>query len=102
MALRLIIPANYEIVEGRHFFTAAGQLGQGLCVAHSELKAALDDVGRQLEVILSQNHGLEVSNAGPEPRAFEQLRHLPSAEAGSQGRTIRIEWGCSILEQPTR
>jgi hypothetical protein len=102
VALRLIIPVDYEIVEGRHFFTAARQLGQGLCVAHSELKTAFDEVGRQLEVILSQNDGLEVSGAVPEPRALEQLRHLPSAEAGSQGRTIQIEWACSILEPPTR
>jgi hypothetical protein len=102
VALRLIIRVDYEIVEGRHFFTAARQLGQGLCVAHSELKTAFDEVGRQLEVILSQNHGLEVSNAVPEPRAFEQLRHLPSAGAGSQGKTIQMGWACSILEQPTR
>jgi Ethanolamine utilization protein EutJ (predicted chaperonin) len=102
VALRLIIPVDYEIVEGRHFFTAARQLGRGLCVAHSELKTAFDEVGRQLEVILSQNHGLEVSNAVPEPRAFDQLRNLPNAEAGSQGKTIQIEWACSILEQPTR
>ena len=101
MALRLIIPVDYEIVEGRHFFTAARKLGQGLCVAHSELKTAFDEVGRQLEVILSQNHGLEVSNAVAELRAFEQLPHLPGAEAGSQGKTIQIEWACSILEQPT-
>jgi hypothetical protein len=99
VALRLIIPVDYEIVEGRHFFTAAGQLGQGLCVAHSELKTAFDEVGRQLGVILSQNHGLAVSSAVPEPCAFEQLRHLPGAVAGSQGK---IEWACSILEQPTR
>ena len=98
MALRLIVPVDYEIVEGRHFFTAARQLGQGLCVAHSELKTAFDEVGRQLEVILSQNHGLEVSNAVPEPRAFDRLRNLPNAEAGSQGKTIQIEWDCSILE----
>jgi hypothetical protein len=100
VALRLIIPVDYEFVEGRHFFTAARQLGQGLCVAHSELKTAFDDVGTQLEVILSQNHGLKVSNAVPEPCAFEQLRHLPGAEAGSEGKTIRFEWACSILEQP--
>jgi hypothetical protein len=98
VALRLIIPVDYEIVEGRHFFTAARQLGQGLCVAHSELKTAFDEVGRQFEVILSQNHGLEVSNAVPEPRAFEQLRNLPTAEAGSEGKIIQIEWACSILQ----
>ena len=101
MALRLIIPVDYEIVESRHFFTAAGQLGQGLCVAHSELETAFDEVGRQLQVILAQNHGFEAT-AVPEPRAFEQLRHLQGAEAGSQGKTIQIEWACSILEQPTR
>jgi hypothetical protein len=98
VALRLIIPVDYEIVEGRHFFTAARQLGQGLCVAHRELKTAFEEVGRQLEVILFQNHGLEVSSAVPEPRAFDQLRHLPSAEARSQRKTIQIEWACSILE----
>jgi hypothetical protein len=98
VALRLIIPVDYEIVEGRHFFTAARQLGQGLCVAHSELKTAFEEVGRQLEVILSQNHGIEVSSAVPEPCAFEQIRHLPGAEAGSQRKTIQIEWACSILE----
>jgi hypothetical protein len=102
VALRLIIPVDYEVVEARHFFTAARQLGQGLCVAHSKLKTAFDEVGRQLKVILSQNHGLEVKNAVPGPRAFEQLRHLPSAEAGSQGKTFQIEWSCSIVEQPTR
>jgi hypothetical protein len=102
VALRLIIPVDYEIVDGRHFFTAARQLGQGLCVAHSELKTAFDEVGRQLEVILSQNHGLEVSSAAPEPRAFEQLRHIANAEGGSQAKTIRIEWACRILEQPGR
>ena len=102
MALQLIIPVDYEIVGGRHFFTAARQLGRGLCVAHSELKTAFDEVGRQLEIILSQNHGIEISSPVPEPRAFEQLRHLSSAEGGSQGKTIQIEWACSILEQPTR
>ena len=102
MALRLIIPVDYEIVEGRHFFTAARQLGQGLCVAHSELKTAFDEVGTQLAVILSQNHGLEVSDAVPEPLTIEHLRDFPSAEAGSRQKTIQIEWACGILEQSIR
>lgn len=101
MALRLIIPVDYEFVEGRHFFTAAGQLGQGLCVAHSDLKTAFDEVGRQLKVILSQNHGFQTSDPAAEPCAFEQLRHLPGAEAGPQGKTIRILWAFGILEQST-
>jgi len=98
VALRLIIPVDYEFVGGRHFFTAARQLGQGLCVAHSELKTAFDEVGRQLKIILSQNHGFETSDPAAEPRAFEELRQLPGAEAGSQG-TIQIEWAFSVLEQ---
>jgi hypothetical protein len=101
VALRLIIPVAHEFVEGRHFFTAAGQLGQGLCVAHSGLKTAVDEVGRQLKLILSQNHALEVTDAVADPRVLEQLLHPPSADAGSERKTIQIEWACRILEQPS-
>jgi hypothetical protein len=101
VTLRLIIPVDHEFVEGRHFFTAARQLGQGLCVAHSGLKAAVDEVGRQLKLILAQNHGLEVSDAVADPRLLEELLLPPSADAGSEGKTRQIEWACSILEQPT-
>jgi hypothetical protein len=101
VALRLIIPVDHEFVEGRHFFTAAVPLGQGLCVAHSGLQTAVDEVGRQLKLILSQNHALEVSDAVTDPRVLKQLLHSPSAEAGSQGKMSQIEWVCSILEQPT-
>ena len=100
MARPLIIPVDYEFVAGRHFFTAATTLGQGLCVAHSELKTAFDEVGRQLNVILSENDALKLSDDVAEPGAFEQLRHLLSAEPGSEGKRIQIDWACRILEQP--
>jgi hypothetical protein len=100
VAAKLFIPVDYEFVAGRHFFTAATPLGQGLCVAHSELKTAFDEVGRQLSVILSQNHALKLSDDLVEPGAFEKLRHLLSAEPGSEGKRIQIDWACRILEQP--
>jgi len=100
VARRLIIPVDYEFVAGRHFFTAATPLGQGLCVAHTELKTAFDEVRRQLNVILSENHALKLSDEVAEPGAFEQLQHLLSAEPGSKGKGIQIDWACRILEQP--
>jgi hypothetical protein len=101
VALRLIVPVDYEFVEGKHFFTAARWLGQGICVAHSELETAFDEVGRQLKVVLFQNHGFKVADAVAERRAFEQLQHLPRAGAGTAGKTSEIQWACSIVEQPT-
>jgi hypothetical protein len=100
VAPRLIIPIDYEFVAGRHFFTAATMLGQGLCVAHSELKTAFDEVGRQLYVILSENHALKLGDDVAEPGAFEQLRRLLSDQPGSEGKRVQIGWPCRILEQP--
>ena len=101
MARRPIIPVDYEFVEGRHFFTAATQLGQGLCVAHSELRTAFDEVGRQLNVILSENHGFTLGDDVEELGAFEQFQDVLSANSGgSEQKTIQIDWTCRILEKP--
>lgn len=50
------IPVAYRMVSGKHFFTAAGAVGQGLCVAHCDLEAAYSEVGQQLNVIMAVNH----------------------------------------------
>ena len=73
-----MIPVDYEFVAGKHFFTAATSLGQGLCVAHSDLRTAHDEVGRQLEVILSENHQLSVT-ADARPTAFEEFQEYLNA-----------------------
>jgi hypothetical protein len=69
-----MIPVNYELVAGKHFFTAATGLGQGRCVAHRDLKTAHDEVGRQLKIIPSENHHLEVRDPVYAPAAFEEFR----------------------------
>jgi hypothetical protein len=102
VARRPIIPVDYKFVAGRHFFTAATQFGQGLCVAHSNLKTAFDEVGRQLNVILSENHAFKLSDDVDEPGAFEQFQDVLNANSGGpEQKTIQIEWTCRILKQPT-
>jgi hypothetical protein len=101
VARRLIIPVDYEFVAGRHFFSAATPLGQGLCVAHSQLKTAFDEIGRQLNVVLSENHALKLDDDVAEPGAFEQLRDVLSTNSGSEGKRIQIDWACRVFKQPT-
>jgi hypothetical protein len=86
----LKIPVHYEFVAGKHFFTAATSFGRGLCVAHSDLRTAHDEVGRQLKVILSENHQLSVT-AGAGPAAFEDFQHIQNAVA-AQPACVRAQF----------
>jgi hypothetical protein len=88
----LKIPVHYEFVAGKHFFTAATSFGQGLCVAHSDLRTAHDEVGRQLKVILSENHQLSVT-ADAGPAAVEEFRHIQNAlEVQSACVAAQFDW----------
>lgn len=46
------IPVIYELVDDAHFFTASSL---GLCVAHTDLKTAFDEVGTLLDKLLKLN-----------------------------------------------
>ena len=72
-----MITVNYEFVAGKHFFTSATNFGRGLCVAHSDLKTAHDEVGRQLKIILLENHQVRVDDAFP--AAFEVFQEFLNA-----------------------
>ena len=68
-----IIPLDYEFVAGRHFFTAVTAFGQGLCVAHSDLKTAFGEVGKQLKIILSENHSYQLRDDVEDLAGFEEF-----------------------------
>lgn len=87
MAGQLIIPVDYEFISGKHFFTAATGLGRGLCVAHGDLKTAYDEVGRQLKVILIENHDFEVAHNISPVVPYKQLLHRLSSTGGHERRT---------------
>jgi len=91
MTVEPMVPVNYEFVGGKHFFTAATSFGQGLCVAHSDLRTAHDEVGRQLKVILSENHQLSVT-ADAHPAAFEKFQEYLNAIAAEPAcRRAQVE-----------
>ena len=92
----LKIPVHYEFVAGKHFFTAATSFGRGLCVAHSDLRTAHDEVGRQLKVILSENHQLSVI-AGAGPATFEEFQHIQNAVA-AQPASVRCQFDWIVRE----
>jgi hypothetical protein len=96
-----IIPVDYEFVSGRHFFTAATDLGRGLCVAHSDLRTAYDEVGRQLEIILSQNHQFEATGHVKGVGGFRQFQDVLSATSGQSehAKTAEIGWTAPGLQQ---
>ena len=104
MAGAPIVPIDYEFVAGKHFFTAATGLGRGLCVAHGDLKTAFDEVGRQLEAILSENHGFERTRDARELAGFEEFRRAlsaaPGRSLGTTGRAFCVDSAAGALRVP--
>lgn len=105
MAGAPIVPIDYEFVAGKHFFTAVTGLGRGLCVAHGDLKTAFDEVGRQLDVILTENHGYECTRDVRELAGFEEFRRSLSAASGGSDqkspRTFSVDWAAWALSVPS-
>jgi hypothetical protein len=99
-----IVAVDYEFVAGKHFFTAATGLGQGLCVAHGDVKTAFHEVGRQIETVLLENHGFEPTHVVRELAGFEEFRtSLSTAPGGSVGtstRTFWLDWAAWALRVP--
>ena len=54
------IKVTHKEVDGVHFFTSVSGHGKGLCVGHSNLKMAFEEVGIQLTNILCANLGASV------------------------------------------
>jgi hypothetical protein len=96
MAEQPVIPVAYEFVAGKHFFTAATALGQGLCVAHSNLELAYAEVGKQLKVILGENHDLDLDeDVGPLASFDEFEAWLESVSGKSEhikSKQAQVDW----------
>jgi hypothetical protein len=102
MAGQPIIPVDYEFVAGKHFFTAATEFGQGLCVAHSDLKLAYEEVGNQLKVILSENHEFKLNDNVEAMAPFEEFQAFLDATTGKsqhiKSKTTEVDWQAQELE----
>lgn len=94
-------PVNvlYKFVDGAHFFVANDEASVGLCVAHTDVKAAYGAVATQLTKLFKLNHGEEVEFApAMHVDAFvgwleEQKIH--NASKPSPGLAGTIGWGSS-------
>ena len=104
MAGAPIVPIDYEFVAGKHFFTAATGLGRGLCVAHADLKTAFDEVGRQLEAILTENQEVKRTHDARELAGFEEFRTslstAPGRSTGMAPRRFCVDWAAWTLRAP--
>jgi len=50
----------YKYVDGAHFFVSDDEETLGLCVAHTDLVAALEAVSSTLTKLFKENHGIDV------------------------------------------
>jgi hypothetical protein len=87
---------DYEFIAGKHFFTAATKFARGLCVAHDDLGTALDEVRQQLQVILSENHGVEHTGVLKDPGALEEFKILLDANPGAPQRITWKTFGVNL------
>jgi hypothetical protein len=51
-----VINVTYKYIDGAHFFVSNDKDAAGLCVAHTDLKTAFDEVAKQLNVLFEHNH----------------------------------------------
>ena len=63
----------YKYVDGAHFFVSDDKETMGLCVAHTDLSVAYQEVGRALTFLFKENHGKDVQFVPS--LAFEVFRH---------------------------
>lgn len=56
-----VINVVYEFIDGSHFFTSTDPLVVGLCVASTDLRAAYDDIPRQVVALLKLNDNVDAS-----------------------------------------
>lgn len=58
--MREAISVTYKFIDGAHFFVSSDKKAEGLCVAHSDLKVAFEEVSLQLKALFEFNHGLKM------------------------------------------
>ena len=51
------ISITYKFIDGAHFFVSSDKDAEGLCVAHTDLKLAYEEVAKQLDALFAFNHG---------------------------------------------
>lgn len=59
------IKVSYRYVDGAHCFASHDPRAAGLCVASTDLRAAYDEVTRQLNILLQKNHGGQPGRCAP-------------------------------------
>lgn len=74
------INVTYKCIDGAHFFVATDKEAAGLCVAHTDMETAFNEVAKQLNALFAFNHGKKTNFKPRVP--FEKFKLTMEVQQG--------------------